>query len=1135
MGSTWATLMAGSDVLVGGSLNDRLEGFAGNDSLLGGGGGDTLVGGGGHDTIDGGDGDDTLILSSFPTSVTALGNGRWRLDTVDGSVTVQNIENVQIQGQPVMPISQLLAGQGMVILSTAASGAEGDQGATALTFTVLRYGDVQNAASVGWSLEGSGSNPASGSDFLGDVLPSGTVSFAAGETSKTITVMVAGDQTVEADKHFTVSLSNPVGGTILIGAAMGTIFDDDGAGMTLRAHGAYTMDTEANWVGEFSENITLSDRSETAFRITFDNGEYDIWTGTGFQYDANGDPVAGTITSRSWYEPDGTLNLKVDVNIPVAALNTAIETNADYAYKQLYLSRSDDVVLGAGNDRFSGFGGNDSLLGGAGNDTLHGGSGNDTLRGEAGDDFLVGGTGADLLDGGTGSDSAGYYDSSAGVTVNLTLTGPQVSAGDAGGDVLISIENLGGSLFDDHLIGNAGNNGLYGDAGNDTLDGGAGDDYLQGGAGADLINGGSGSDIAAYYNSSVGVTVSLTVTGPQVSAGDADGDVLISIEGLSGSQYADLLTGDGNANYLEGNDGKDTLDGGAGNDTLRGGAGNDLLIGGAGSMDLADYQNSPSGVSVNLATGLAQDGWGGTDTLVGIERVRGTNFADLLIGSDGNDRFDPMGGNDTIDGGAGFDRVDYVNDIAAVSINLQMGRATDGRGGQDILISIESASGSNYDDTIVGSTGNNTINGRGGSDTLTGGGGNDTFVQSPLDELGGIDLITDFGLGDRISTDTLVLSGSVTAGNGSGVGMGDVQVSAQNGVTTLYIGIDGVAGADITVRLTGTFQAGDFSASGTYISLVDHGPRRWRGPDFTGDGTSDILLRNGTTGQLAVWSMANFAASGAVVGAVAPVDWQVQGLGDFDGDGKADLLYRHTGSGDIAVWTMDGASVKSAALVGSSLDPRWSAVATGDFTGDGKTDILWRNSETTEVGLWEMNGTTVTRAAAFGSIPSEWVAVGAADLTGDGKADIVWQNTRTNDTGLWEMDGTTVVRTGLIASNSDANWRIGGLADLDGDGKTDLVWRNQATGQVGLWKMDGFTVTQAKVLDSIPDEWAIAGTGDYDGDGRVDILWRNGLDGTIAAWRSVDQNGAIGADPRVIANAAGWDVVRMAGTLAGAG
>ena len=56
---------------------------------------------------------------------------------------------------------------------------------------MTRTGDTGSAHSVSWSLTGSGANPASASDFAGNVLPSGTVSFAAGETSKTITVNVA--------------------------------------------------------------------------------------------------------------------------------------------------------------------------------------------------------------------------------------------------------------------------------------------------------------------------------------------------------------------------------------------------------------------------------------------------------------------------------------------------------------------------------------------------------------------------------------------------------------------------------------------------------------------------------------------------------------------------------------------------------------------------------------------------------------------------------------------------------------------------------------------------------------------------------------------------------------------------------
>ena len=82
--------------------------------------------------------------------------------------------------------------------------------------------------SVSWSLAGSGANPASASDFVGGALPSGTVSFAAGETSKTIAVNVSGDTVVESDEGFTVTLSNPsTEATLGTASAIGMIRNDD--------------------------------------------------------------------------------------------------------------------------------------------------------------------------------------------------------------------------------------------------------------------------------------------------------------------------------------------------------------------------------------------------------------------------------------------------------------------------------------------------------------------------------------------------------------------------------------------------------------------------------------------------------------------------------------------------------------------------------------------------------------------------------------------------------------------------------------------------------------------------------------------------------------------------------------------
>ncbi|PSH58658.1 hypothetical protein CU100_13920 [Phyllobacterium endophyticum] len=127
----------------------------------------------------------------------------------------------------------------------------------------------------------------------------------------------------------------------------------------------------------------------------------------------------------------------------------------------------------------------------------------------------------------------------------------------------------------------------------DTITGGAGNDYIEGGAEADIIllDGGGNSDTLGYYNSSLGVKVTLNEAGGfdllgrgAPSGGDAAGDkVLGGFENLVGSQWADTLTGNTKNNQLFGMGGNDTIRGLGGNDKLLGGDGNDILIGGAGA------------------------------------------------------------------------------------------------------------------------------------------------------------------------------------------------------------------------------------------------------------------------------------------------------------------------------------------------------------------------------------------------------------------------------------------------------------------------------------------------------------------------------------------------------------------------
>jgi predicted extracellular nuclease/phosphodiesterase/alkaline phosphatase D-like protein len=107
--------------------------------------------------------------------------------------------------------------------------AEGSIGSAPFTFTIQRTGDPSVAVSVSWAVTGSGANAANALDFAGLSFPTGTASFAAGQTSQQITLNVVGDSTFEGDESFTLSLSNPIGGLLLAGgsSASGRIQNDD--------------------------------------------------------------------------------------------------------------------------------------------------------------------------------------------------------------------------------------------------------------------------------------------------------------------------------------------------------------------------------------------------------------------------------------------------------------------------------------------------------------------------------------------------------------------------------------------------------------------------------------------------------------------------------------------------------------------------------------------------------------------------------------------------------------------------------------------------------------------------------------------------------------------------------------------
>ncbi|MGC1497070.1 MAG: calcium-binding protein [Sulfitobacter sp.] len=593
-----------------------------------------------------------------------------------------------------------------------------------------------------------------------------------------------------------------------------------------------------------------------------ENGWVTTVTGTGFSLDANGEPNGGTITGFSIVNGSQTIAVVDLINWSLPGFVSAVDQAAE----------NDNPVPLA---------------------TLFNQSGGITV---------------DASGAGAGYDMDEFNDVSDFINVAMTITG---------------------SNYDDDLFGgngndtiNAGSNpdsgdNMYATFGNDTYDfAGAGDE--------------------SYYFLSYGRSL---FNGLNLNWDGAAGTATVAVEG-----FTDTLLNTDEAFWglgIDGTGGADTftvtsadnlfmqLFGGRGMDTFN--------LNSAGGVIRIEYnygarEDATQGAIVNLGTGfVANDGFGTTDTMNitygdGRIELRGTNFADVLIGGDGRDSFITRQGNDTIDGGDGWDRIRYDrNGVENLNVDLAAGTATGSWYGQAFthtISNIEYVRGTREgNDTIAGSDAYELFQGRGGDDLLSGGGGGDTLDGGTGNDTlngdaGNDELIGDAGfdsLNGGAGDDTLDGGANTDRLNG---GDGNDRLIGDQGFDNLY----GDAGND---TLLGGTEA-----------------------DRLYGGTGDDVLRAGTNVGLTVDGLFGEDGNDSLYGE-GGFDFLDGGSGNdlLDGGAQADNLYGRTGDdtllGGDGLDRLFGGSDDDEASGGAGNDGLFGEQGNDTLNGDAGNDRFY--------------------------------------------------------------------------------------------------------------------------------------------------------------------------------------------------
>jgi len=215
---------------------------------------------------------------------------------------------------------------------------------------------------------------------------------------------------------------------------------------------------------------------------------------------------------------------------------------------------------------------------------------------------------------------------------------------------------------------------------------------------------------------------------------------------------------------------------------------------------------------------------------------------------------------------------------------------------------------------------------------------------------------------------------------------------------------------------------------------------------FAGNGIDDVLWTsvsgNGQV-QTDIWQLSSSGQWAASVSPGShPAGYEVAGVGDFTGNGTSDILWYDPTTGDVDEWLIANGKWSASIDLGSHPGNGWQVAGVGDFTGNGTDDVLWFNAGTGQTDIWELSNGKWGASVSPGTHPLGYQVAAVGNFAGTGTDGILWYNPSTGDTDEWQLSNGKWAASVDLGTHP-GNFQIAGVGNfINGNSTSDILWHS---------------------------------------------------------------------------------------------